>query len=384
MNDLQRRFNKSRLTLQQKARIVEEVKHKKTTFRLVPIIVPIFLLLAVLFTLLSLQTAPLDGQTTAAYSSQVLSLNYYLNTVNILLIIGNVMYILKLIKDGQWKMSAKRRAVIEKIYILFVIVAIVGYTIIEVYIGTSSYYKEIMFMLLLLMLVVLVVCCPTDAVAGKGVIRYKYLLILSVFVYAVSFVMSLMIDRMTYLDATMTMFTFPLKHGHDQYMFGTIGAILFIGSLMGLFLTLKKYRALTLALLLLLPTAVPQVWNNIHQSLFAQGVEAIDYKHDGYCELGPDEYGGTTFYCEMTLHNKSSEAVTFELEFLDLGGFDDGEKMFELLNVAGPFVYTLAADDQKKIIIEDEIDLRQQGAQFHGGGGFVHFILKDGQREIVY
>ena len=383
MNDLKARFNKSRLTIQQKTRIVEEVQQTKKQFNWLPVILPSFIALVLLLTWLTINSSALPTQTTAATSGQIISQNFYLNGCNVLLIIGNLLYILKLIKDGQWKMSPKLRAVVEKSYIFIIIGAIFFYSSIDAYVGMYSYYKEIMFMLLLLMLVMLAIFCPTDAVAGKGVIHFKWLLWLSSIGYAISFVMSLTIDPLNYLQATTTFFSFPLKIQGESYMYGTIGGTLFVMSLVGVFVSLKKYRALTLAILVLVPSAGPQIWSNVHQSLFAEGVKAIDYANDSYCEYESVTDGIIDFRCTLTLHNKSSNPVTFELEFLDAQKFED-DKHFEWFNLAGPFTYQLKANEQKTLTIEDRIDMRQVEGELYSGSGTVNFILKDEQHEVVY
>ena len=383
MNDLKARFNKSRLTIQQKTRIVEEVQQTKKQFNWLPVILPSFIALVLLLTWLTINSSALPTQTTAATSGQIISQNFYLNSCNVLLIIGNLLYILKLIKDGQWKMSPKLRVVVEKSYIFIIIGAIFFYSSIDAYVGMYSYYKEIMFMLLLLMLVMLAIFCPTDAVAGKGVIHFKWLLWLSSIGYAISFVMSLTIDPLNYLQATTTLFSFPLKIQGESYMYGTIGGTLFVMSLVGVFVSLKKYRALTLAILVLVPNAAPHIWSNVHQSLFAEGVEAIDYANDSYCEYDTVTEGIIDFRCTLTLHNKSSNPVTFELEFLDAQKFED-DKHFEWFNLAGPFTYQLKANEQKTLTIEDRIDMRQVEGELYSGSGTVNFILKDEQHEVVY
>ena len=383
MNDLKARFNKSRLTIQQKTRIVEEVQQTKKQFNWLPVILPSFIALVLLLTWLTINSSALPTQTTAATSGQIISQNFYLNGCNVLLIIGNLLYILKLIKGGQWKMSPKLRVVVEKSYIFIIIGAIFFYSSIDAYVGMYSYYKEIMFVLLLLMLIMLAVFCPTDAVAGKGVIHFKWLLWLSSIGYAISFVMSLTIDPLNYLQATTTLFSFPLKIQGESYMYGTIGGTLFVMSLVGVFVSLKKYRALTLAILVLVPNAAPHIWSNVHQSLFAEGVEAIDYANDSYCEYDTVTEGIIDFRCTLTLHNKSSNPVTFELEFLDAQKFED-DKHFEWFNLAGPFTYQLKANEQKTLTIEDRIDMRQVEGELYSGSGTVNFILKDEQHEVVY
>ena len=383
MNDLKARFNKNRLTIQQKTRIVEEVQQTKKQFNWLPVILPSFIALVLLLTWLTINSSALPTQTTAATSGQIISRNFYLNGCNVLLVIGNLLYILKLIKGGQWKMSPKLRVVVEKGYIFIIIGAIFFYSSVDAYVGMYSYYKEIMFMLLLLMLVMLAVFCPTDAVAGKGVIHFKWLLWLSSIGYAISFVMSLTIDPLNYLQATTTLFSFPLKIQGESYMYGTIGGTLFVMSLVGVFVSLKKYRALTLAILVLVPSAAPHIWSNVYQSLFAEGVEAIDYANDSYCEYETVTEGIIDFRCTLTLHNKSSNPVTFELEFLDAQKFED-DKHFEWFNLAGPFTYQLKANEQKTLTIEDRIDMRQVEGELYSGSGTVNFILKDGQHEVVY
>lgn len=54
-----------------------------------------------------------------------------------------------------------------------------------------------------------------------------------------------------------------------------------------------------------------------YQETFASGIMAISYKGDGNCHfdmVGKDLMNGE---CTLVLHNRSNEAVSFDLQFID-------------------------------------------------------------------
>ena len=385
MNNLKRRFERSRLSSEQKERIIDYAyEQRQKTKSLVPIVLPSFIGLALLLLFLNIGGASNSQQTTANGEAVIRSTNFYLNTCNMILIVGNMMYIWRLIEGGIWKVSDKVRARLQKMYIFLIIAAIVLYSVVDGYIGLTSYYKEIMFMLLLMMLVTLVIFCKTDAISGPGVVRYPTLLIFSSAILIASNVFLYTIDATVKVNATVTFFGFPTEVSWETYHLGSAGAMLFAGGCVLLIISLKKYRSLTLALIFAFHSGMPQIVEYIQQSYFAKGVEAIAYENDGRCQFLEETQGFIDFHCELTLQNKSKEPVTFELEFVDTQLSEGDEPILEYFNEAGPFVYTLDAHESRVIRIDDQLDMRNSERGIFEGESYINFKLKDEYSVVIY
>ncbi|WP_078382504.1 hypothetical protein [Sutcliffiella halmapala] len=83
--------------------------------------------------------------------------------------------------------------------------------------------------------------------------------------------------------------------------------------------------------------------------------------------------------CDFVLHNRSNEAVTFELEFLDSFFMEDEVRMQSLMNLAGPFSITIEANRKKSIHLKELLDLSDVPKHISGGSSFnIYFKLTDG------
>lgn len=115
---------------------------------------------------------------------------------------------------------------------------------------------------------------------------------------------------------------------------------------------------------------------------FASGIMAISYNGDGTCDfemLGKDLMMGE---CELALHNRSNEAVSFDLEFLESSYLEDDMRMTTLMNIAGPYHLTIEANRIKSIHLKEILDVTDVSNHMEGGASYeVHFKLWNGETE---
>jgi hypothetical protein len=82
--------------------------------------------------------------------------------------------------------------------------------------------------------------------------------------------------------------------------------------------------------------------------------------------------------CNLVLHNRSNEAVSFELEFIDSIFIKDEVRMESLMNLAGPYSITIEANRKKSIHFKELLELSNVRKHFEGGtSSDIHFKLID-------
>lgn len=178
------------------------------------------------------------------------------------------------------------------------------------------------------------------------------------------------------IEAKATFMSFPIKNQDGYLPTGIVGAFLFIAALIFLFRSLTKYQARTILIVMTLYMILPSVLISAYQEILAKGVSAISYDNHGQCnvEIADQKMNGT---CNLILHNRSNEAVTFELEFIN-SSFQDDMQMESLMNLAGPYKITMKANEKKPIQMNEFLDLSEVHPHPDGGGSFnVHIKLTD-------
>lgn len=381
MNELQKRFNKKVLSSQQKQLIIEEASRSNRGFKFIPIVVPSFVLVLVVLILATLNGE--SGQrTTAATGEEIISMNFFLNMCNILLIIGICMHIVKLMKDGQWRLHEKWGRYIQKTAAVWIIIAITIYSVIDAYIGIGTYYKEILFVLLLLFLLSLYIFFPSNSVSGPGVIMNKVIFGFAIVGIVIGCIINWTIEPLDRINSTSLAFNFPTNVNEESYPIGKIGLFLFTVCVILLMGTLKKYRALTLSLIFFILHAVPGTVNYVQQTFFAENAGAIYAYHDGRCHYQDNFQGVIDYHCEVTLKNRSNESATFTLEMYEPHA-DDQYATIDVLNAEGPFTYTLKAKEKKKIVIEGQLSMAHLPShQLYSGYTSIYLKIFDSKSQF--
>lgn len=183
------------------------------------------------------------------------------------------------------------------------------------------------------------------------------------------------------LNARTTFMSFPIRDQAGYIPLGIMGAILFIIALILLFKGLKKYHFRTILVVLLIYAFLPKLLITIYQETFASGITAISYDSNGKCNFESVGQKIANGECELVLHNRSNEAVSFELEFIDSFFIEDGVRMESLMNLAGPYSITIEANRIEPIRFKELLDLSDVPKHIESGeSSGIHFKLTDGEK----
>lgn len=176
--------------------------------------------------------------------------------------------------------------------------------------------------------------------------------------------------------------SFPIQTKDGFRMLGIIGSVLFIVAIILIGRSITKYFFRTIGLVVILYACLPYLLITAYQETFASGIMAMSYNGDGTCDfkmLGKDLMMGE---CELALHNRSNEAVSFDLEFLESSYLEDDMRMTTLMNLAGPYHLTIEANRIKSIHLKEILDVTDVSNHMEGGASYeVHFKLWNGETE---
>ncbi|GGM43640.1 hypothetical protein GCM10011351_32020 [Paraliobacillus quinghaiensis] len=207
-------------------------------------------------------------------------------------------------------------------------------------------------------------------------IRSKVALISSAIILGVCLYLYFPFHNNVMIGARTTFMSFPIRN-HDGYiLLGVIGSVLFIIAMILLVIGLKKYHFRILIVVAVVYAMLPNILITAYQETFASGIAAISYDGNGKCNFESVSTDLLNGECNLVLHNRSNEAVSFELEFIDSYFMEDGVRMESLMNLAGPYSITLEANREKHIYFKELIEL--SGVPKHiemGSSSNIHFKL---------
>ncbi len=211
-------------------------------------------------------------------------------------------------------------------------------------------------------------------------IKSKVALISSVIILGICMYLFFPFPNNVMLESRSTFMSFPI-HNQDGYIsLGIIGSVLFIIAMILIVIGLKKYHIRTILIVVIVYAILPNILITMYQETLANGIKAISYDGNGKCNfesVGEDSLNGE---CDLVLHNRSNEAVSFELEFLDSFITEDEVRMESLMNLAGPFNITIEANRKKSIHLEELLELSDVPKHIEEGTSFnIHFKLIDGE-----
>ncbi|OMC83238.1 hypothetical protein BK128_19185 [Viridibacillus sp. FSL H7-0596] len=159
-----------------------------------------------------------------------------------------------------------------------------------------------------------------------------------------------------------------------------MGSVLFIIAMILLVIGMKKYHFRTLLIVVIIYAILPKLLITIYQETLASGIMAISYDGNGKCDFENVEEDLLNGECNLVLHNRSNEAVSFDLEFLDSFSMEDEVRMESLMNLAGPYSITIEAKREKSINLKELLDLSDVPKHIDGGTLFnIHIKLIDGE-----
>ncbi len=182
------------------------------------------------------------------------------------------------------------------------------------------------------------------------------------------------------LDASATFMSFPISNQDGYILLGIIGSVLFIIAMILLFNGIKKYHFRTIVIVVIVYTFLPMLLITVYQETLASGITAISYDGNGTCHFENVNEDLLNGECNFILHNRSKEAVSFELEFLDSLFMEDEVRMESLMNLGSPYSITIEANRKKSIQLKELLELTDVPKHIDGGSSMnIHIKLIDGE-----
>lgn len=155
-----------------------------------------------------------------------------------------------------------------------------------------------------------------------------------------------------------------------------------------LLLSITKYRVRIFLFVGISYVCLPIFVTTLYQETFAKGVSAISYDGNGVCSFEhveanekDDVLNGT---CSLILHNRSKDAVTVELSFVDDLVHKEDVRFESLMNDAGPYTFTLEGNTKETIRLNELLDVAGIKNRIDSGTSHnVHIQVSDGKKERI-
>jgi hypothetical protein len=178
----------------------------------------------------------------------------------------------------------------------------------------------------------------------------------------------------------------PITTVEGYVPLGVAGAGLFIAAMVLLVIGLEKYRVRGVLVASLGFVLLPYspIW--LYQETFAHGIYAVSYDGEGACEFERAAEKGLNGKCELDLHNHSGEETKVEVEFIDsyFPSGEDQSRKESVMNVNGPYVIKLGANEKRSIKFEELLDLSEIPKTIDSGSfSNVQIRLKDGEESRI-
>lgn len=209
-------------------------------------------------------------------------------------------------------------------------------------------------------------------------IKSKLALISSVIILGICMYLYFPFPNNVMVEARSTFMSFPI-HNQDGYiLLGIIGSVLFIIAMILLVIGMKKYHFRTILIVVIVYALLPNLLITMYQETLASGITAISYDGNGKCNFESVSEDLLNGECNLVLHNRSNEAVSFELEFIDSFFMEDEVRMESLMNLAGPYSITIEANHKKSIHVKELLELSDVPKHIEEGtSSDIHFKLID-------
>lgn len=186
------------------------------------------------------------------------------------------------------------------------------------------------------------------------------------------------------IEARTTFMSFPIRNQDGFILLGLIGSGLFILAMTLLVISLKKYHFRAVVIVLILYAILPNLLITMYQETIASGILAVSYDGNGTCHFETVSEDLLSGECNLVLHNRSNESVSFELEFLDSYLFEDDVRKESLMNLAGPYRITIEANSKKSIHLKELLDVSDVPKHVEGGASSnIHFKIIDDEAERI-
>ncbi|MET3658647.1 hypothetical protein [Sporosarcina psychrophila] len=211
-------------------------------------------------------------------------------------------------------------------------------------------------------------------------IRNKVALISSIVILVICLYLYFPFPYNVMIEANTTFMSFPIRNQDGYILLGIMGSILFIIAMILLVIGMKKYHFRTIVIVVIVYTFLPNLLITMYQETLASGIMAISYDGNGKCNFENVREDLLNGECNLVLHNRSNEAVSFELEFLDSRFMEDEVRMESLMNLASPYRITIEANRKKPIHLSELLELSDVPKHIESGTSFdIHFKLINGE-----
>ncbi|TXC85745.1 hypothetical protein FS935_19770 [Metabacillus litoralis] len=215
-------------------------------------------------------------------------------------------------------------------------------------------------------------------------IRNKAALIASAVIFSVCMCLYFPFPNNQTLDARETVMSFPIRNQDGYLPLGIIGSLLFLIALILLVIGMKKYHFRTIVLVMIVYSILPNFLISIYQETFASGISAVSYDGNGTCNFDSVKDDVLNGECKLVLHNRSNEAISFELEFLDSYHFEDDLRMESLMNINGPHMITIEANHKETLQMKEYLELYDVPNHIHSGTSYyINIKLIDGKSSRI-
>jgi hypothetical protein len=207
-------------------------------------------------------------------------------------------------------------------------------------------------------------------------IKSKLAIISSVFILSICMYLYFPFPNNVMVEARTTFMSFPIRNQDGYIILGIIGSVLFIIAMILLVIGLKKYHFQTILIVVIVYALLPNLLIAMYQEMLASGITAISYDGNGKCNFESVSEDLLNGECNLVLHNRSNEAVSFELEFIDSFFMEDEVRMESLMNLAGPYSITIEANRKKSIHVKELLELSDVPKHIEEGtSSDIHFKL---------
>jgi hypothetical protein len=211
-------------------------------------------------------------------------------------------------------------------------------------------------------------------------IKSKLALIISVIILGICMYLYFPYPNNVMIEARSSFMSFPIRNQDGYILLGIIGSVLFIIAMILLVIGMKKYHFRTIIIVVIVYALLPNLLITMYQETLASGIAAISYDGNGKCNFENVSKDILNGECNLVLHNRSNEAVSFELEFIDSFFMEDEVRMESLMNLAGPYSITIEANRKKSIHLKELLQLSDVPKHIEGGASSdIHFKLIDGE-----
>lgn len=213
-----------------------------------------------------------------------------------------------------------------------------------------------------------------------NMIRNKAALISSAVILCICMYLYFPFPENELFDARSYFMSFPIRNQDGYVVLGIIGSVLFVFAMILLVIGIKKYHLRTIIIIVLVYSLLPNILITVYQETLASGITAISYDGNGTCSFQLVKEDLSNGECNLMLYNRSNEAVSFELEFLDSIFLENELRMESLMNLGGPYSITIEANSKKSIHLKELLNLIDVPKHTIGGESMnIHIKLTDGE-----